>query len=52
MYHTIVIQCQTKNVDLICEDCIAYKTCDVHKNNQSHETEEEMELANFPVQCR
>jgi hypothetical protein len=27
MYSTIIVECQTKTVNLNCEDCIAHKTC-------------------------
>ncbi|MCW4009632.1 MAG: hypothetical protein NWF05_03310 [Candidatus Bathyarchaeota archaeon] len=51
MYHTIIIECQTRNGNLNCEDCAAYKTCRLQKKLQSSEIEQHVELEEFPVQC-
>ena len=34
MYKTIILDCQNTVVVISCDDCIAYKNCEISKNNE------------------
>ena len=51
MYQTIIIECQTKDGNISCEDCIAYKTCNLQKKATNSQEEKQAELIQFAMQC-
>ena len=49
MYHTIIIDCQTKTAETNCEDCIAYKTCTIQRKKEKENLADHIEFKVLPI---